>query len=211
MGRLLKFISKLLGFGPGRKPEPVEGIITPEAMRQLPEAVRKELGRKAAEAAKWHRMYLELERKQKPGPSPEELAAKRHKELKLEERAEIIPLDKLRKAGIKLLSKDHRLLGTLEDFALIGGENPKLGVLVRYDGGKRGKRWLVWSAERLADIIHRPEGIRDVLTHKTLVLQRDWEGLFSPDMKFEPSAVRIAESVGKATKTPGGSHQKKTS
>lgn len=204
MGRLYRLMSKLLGFGPEEhKPEPVEGIITPEAMRQLPEAVRKEFGRKAAEAAKWHRMYLELKREQKPGPSPEELAAKRHKELKLEARAEIIPLAELRKAGVKLLSKDHRLLGTLDDFALIGGENPKLGILARYDGGKR---LLVWSAERLADIIHRPEGIRDVLTHKTLVLQRDWEGLFSPDMRFEPSARQIEESIG--GRNP---NQKKTS
>lgn len=208
-----KFVSTLLGFGPEHKPEPVEGIITPEAMRQLPEAVRKEFGRKAAEAAKWHRMYLELERKQKPGPSPEELAAKRHEELKLEGRVEIIPLGELRKAGVKLLSKDHRLLGTLDDFALIGGENPRLGVLARYDGGKR---CLVWSAERIAEIIHRPEGIRDVLEHKTLVLQRDWAGLFSPDMKFEPSAEQIEESIGKATPaSPSGGrddlNQKKTS
>jgi len=154
----------------------------PEYVEEIPDAKLKEIGRLKAEnmilQQKLKALQLELE-KQKKEKTFEDAIINEKKKLMKRERQKIVYLNKIPKT-VRVLSKDHKLLGYFHSFVFVE-DNGTLGIIVS-SKPKDGKKYLVWQGKSMNSLFHHPESISSMVRAGALVLNRDYEGNYIPDV-----------------------------
>jgi len=96
-----------------------------------------------------------------------------------------------------VLTKDHKPLGWLK--YLTAAPEGRIGVVVR-----RGNQLLkVWEMKNLEGLIHHSENFSSQIKTGVLVLNRDWEGNYVPDVDVHVPAIP-REKVKKLQTNGGG-------
>lgn len=156
----------------------------PEYVEEIPDAKLKEIGRLKAEnmvlQQKLKALQLEFEKQKKEKTFEDAIISEKQKLLK-KEKGKIISLNKI-PSNTHVLSKDHKLLGYFHSFVFIE-DHGTLGIVVS-TRPKNGKRYLVWQGKSMDSLFHHSESISSMVKAGALILNRDYEGNYIPDIDY---------------------------
>ena len=186
--KLRNFLSELWSKIRRKGKRSVSYVYGKREAKEMPERAQEKIGELKAEV---HSLKKELQEKE------DKLAEKKKKEeeekiREIEERREELRRKEVKKhtilgdyehLDVVVMSKDHKPLGWLK--YLTATPKGRIGVVVE----RNGALLKVWEMKNLEGLIHHSENFSSQIKTGVLILNRDWEGNFVPDIDVNVPAI----------------------